>query len=530
MAAMIGSSATWAPLRIGVFRAMYFAVLVSNIGTWMQAVGAQWLLVNQPNAPILVSLVQVMDTLPDVLLAVVGGVLADTFDRRRLLIAVQGFLVIVGAALTILTLAGAMPPALLLMFTFLLGAGSAFSIPAYQAIIPDLVPRSELPSASALGSISVNVGRAIGPAIAGILIARIGVGAVFALNTAAFLVFGLVAAAWHPPSGARPEFPEPFVSALHAGAQYVRYAPVVRRILLRSALFLVPASVLWALLPIVASQQLGLGSVGYGLLLGALGVGAIAGAFLLPVLRARLDNNALMVVASTVYAAVLVAAVLVRSAAVILVVLVPAGIAWVTVLSSVNAELQLFLPAWVRGRGLSLYQTVLSGAQAVGALLAGFIAGSFGLVATFLVAAVAMLAGAATTRLSPLFDTRAMDRTAAVYWPEPQVADEIASERGPVVVTQTYTVAPDNQQAFLQAMQHVRLSRLRTGATQWGLFRDGAAPRRFVELFVVASWEEHLRQHGGRLTGTDRQYEEHADALSDPPPQVSHLLATDVKD
>src|SRR6266566_6824546 len=172
---------TWAPLRIGVFRAMYLAVLVSNIGTWMQTVGAQWLLINQPNAPILVSLVQVMDTLPEVLLAVVGGVLADTFDRRRLLIAVQGFLVIVGAALTVLTLAGAMPPALLLMFTFLLGAGSAFSIPAYQAIIPDLVPRSELTSASALGSISVNLSRAIRPAVAGILIAQIGVGGVLAL-------------------------------------------------------------------------------------------------------------------------------------------------------------------------------------------------------------------------------------------------------------------------------------------------------------------------------------------------------------
>src|SRR5690348_9345211 len=181
------SQSAWAPLRNGVFRALYLAVLASNIGTWMQTVGAQWLLVDLPNAALLVALVQVMDTLPDVLFSVVGGVLADTFDRRRLLIVVQACLVVVGTALTALTLADEMPPALLLTFTFLLGAGSAFSVPAYQAIVPDLVPRAQLSSASALSSVSINLGRAVGPAIAGILIARIGVGAVFALNTLTFL-------------------------------------------------------------------------------------------------------------------------------------------------------------------------------------------------------------------------------------------------------------------------------------------------------------------------------------------------------
>ena len=277
-----GAVSTWAPLRIGIFRALWLAVLVSNIGTWMQTVGAQWLLVNQPHASILVALVQTADMLPDVLLAYVGGVLADTFDRRWLLIIVQGCLVIIGLVLTILTIVGQMPPALLLTLTFLLGAGSAFSVPAYQALIPDLVPRPQLQSASALGSINVNLARAIGPAIAGVLITRVGVGAVFAINTATFLVFGLVVAAWHPPADKTAPFPERFIPALRAGGRYVRYAPVVRRILIRSALFLVPASALWALLPLVATERLGLGANGYGLLLGALGVGAIAGAFTLP--------------------------------------------------------------------------------------------------------------------------------------------------------------------------------------------------------------------------------------------------------
>jgi MFS family permease len=524
------ADSTWAPLHVGIFRALWLADLVSNIGTWMQTVGAQWLLVQQPHASLLVALVQTADMLPDVLLAYVGGVLADTFDRRWLLMVVQGCLFITGLALTLLTIAGQMPPALLLTLTFVLGAGSAFSVPAYQALLPDLVLRPELPSASALGSININLGRAVGPAIAGILIARVGVGAVFALNTATFLIFGLVVAVWRPPVGTTARFPERFISALRAGERYVRYAPVVRRILVRSALFLVPASALWALLPVVASQRLGLGANGYGLLLGALGVGAVAGAFTLPRLRAKLSSNAMLLAASLVYTAALVALVLVPNAAVILVVLVATGIAWIAVLSSMNAAMQLFLPTWVRARGLSIYQMVLFGAQAGGAVLWGVMAGPVGLVATFLIAAAVMAAGVATLRLWPLFDTRGTDRSLAVYWPEPHLVLEPDPQAGPVLVTTTYTVAPENEQPFLQAMSWVRGSRLRTGAVQWGLYRDGETAHRFVEFFVVPSWEEHLRQHHERQTDFDRQHEEQAEALSDPPPQTAHLLAADVPD
>jgi MFS family permease len=520
----------WAPLRVGIFRVLWLAVLVSNIGTWMQTVGAQWLLVNQPHASILVSLVQTADMLPDVLLAYVGGVLADTFDRRLLLIVVQGCLVFTGLVLTILTIAEQISPALLLTLTFLLGAGSAFSTPAYQAIIPELVPRPQLPSASALGSINVNLARAVGPAIAGVLIARVGVGAVFALNTVTFLVFGLVVAAWHPSEGRTSQFPERFVPALRAGGRYVRYSPVVRRILVRSALFLVPASALWALLPLIASQRLGLGANGYGLLLAALGVGAIAGAFMLPHLRATLSSNVMLLAASLVYAAALAVLVLVPNAVVILLVLVPTGMAWIAVLSSMNAAMQLFLPAWVRARGLSVYQMVLFGAQAGGAVLWGVIAGPAGLEVTFLFAAVVMLAGIATIRLWPLRDTSGIDRSLAVYWPEPHLVLDPDPQDGPVLVTSTYTIAPEHEQPFLHAMSWVRRSRLRTGATMWGLYRDGETAHRFVEFFVVTSWEEHLRQHSDRLTGADRQFEEQADALSDPPPQTAHLLAADVQD
>ena len=343
---------------------MWLAVLVSNIGLWMQTVGAQWLLVQQPHASILVALVQTADMLPDVIFGLVGGVLADMFDRRRLLIAVNSFMAVTGIALTVLTFAGQMPPALLLTFTFVLGSGSVISLPAYQSLIPDLVPRTHVAAASTLGSISVNLARAIGPAIAGVLIARIGVGAVFAINAATFLFYGIVAAAWHPTIESSTRLPERFVSALRAGGRYVRYAPVMRRMLLRTALFLVPGSALWALLPLVATTRLKMGASGYGLLLGALGVGAVAGSFLLQRLRTRLSANGLLVAASAVYAAVMVAVVLIPSVIVAVLVLLPAGLAWMAVLSTMNASLQLFLPEWVRARGLSVYLTVLFGSQA----------------------------------------------------------------------------------------------------------------------------------------------------------------------
>ena len=514
----------WAPLRIQVFRALWLAALVGNIGDWMQTVGAQWLLVHQPHAPVLVALVQTADLLPVLLVGLPAGVLADIVDRRWLLIIDQGVLIIVGSLLTVLTIAGQMPPALLLLFTFVIGAAATVGLPAYQALIPDIVPRAEVSSASALGAINVNLARAIGPAIAGVLIARLGVGAVFAINTATFLLFGLVLIAWRPATRAAPRSPEQFIAALHAGARYVRYAPVVRRVLIRSALFLVPASVLWALLPLIASERLQLGASGYGLMLGALGVGAIAGALVLPRVRADLSSSAMLLAASAVYAAALILLVLLRNAALVLIILLPAGVAWIAVLASMNAALQLFLPAWVRARGLAIFQVVLFGAQALAALAWGLIAARLGLVETFLIAAAVMAAGLATIRRWPLYDTAGMDRSLAVYWPEPHLVVEPDPDGGPVVVMQRYTVAPDNEQPFLEAMELVRLSRLRTGAIQWGIYRDGEKAGSFVELFTVPTWEEHVRQHGERLTGADQQFEATAEALSEAPPEIWHLL------
>jgi MFS family permease len=518
---------TRAPLRLAVFRWLWLASLVSNVGTWMQTVGAQWLLVHAAHAAILVSLVQTADMLPDVMFGIVGGVLADTLDRRRLLMAVQGGLVVVTAALAALTIAGRISPALLLLFTFVIGSGSVLVTPAYQSLVPELVPRDQIPAAAQLSSININIARAIGPAIAGILIGHVGVGAVFALDAATFLFYGLVVAFWRPTPGTTPQIPERFVSALRAGGRYVRYSPVVRRILFRAAVFLVPGSALWALLPLVASRRLGLGPSGYGLLLAALGVGAIAGATVLSGARARLSTSALIALVGVVFGAALVAVVLVRSTVVVVIVLIPAGMAWVAMLATVNTLLQLFLPRWVRARGLSVYQMVLFGAQGLGAVVWGVAADAFGLTLTFLVAAGLMVIGTASIPIWPLVDTSGMDRTAVVR-PDPVVAFETDADAGPVVVRTTYSIPVGSERDFIRAMGRVRESRLRTGATQWGLFRVGEQPTVFEEIFVVASWVEHLRQHRERLTATDRAYEEEAKALSETPPQTLHLLPADL--
>jgi MFS family permease len=521
------ASSAWAPLRIGVFRSLWIAGLVSNVGTWMQTVGAQWLVVHDAHAAILVSLVQTAYTLPAVLFALVAGVLADIFNRVRLLVAVLAGMTVAGAALTALTAAHRMPPALLLMFTFVLGTGAILIAPAYQSLVPDMVPRAEVPAASALSSININLARAIGPAIAGVLIAQIGVAAVFGLNTATFLLYAIVVAA-HPRVGGTPQSPERFLPGLRAGGRYVHNAPVVRRILLRAALFLVPGSALWALLPLIATRRLALGSGGYGLLLGALGIGAIGGAFLLPRLRAWLSANAMVAVASLVYTAALVVVALSRSVVVTVLVLLPTGMAWIAFLANVNAALQLFLPRWVRARGLAVYQMVLFGGQAAGAVIWGVVAGTAGLVPAFLIPAAVMAAGAATIWFWPFYKIENMDRS-LVRWPEPQLLIS-ADDGGLVLVRTTYTVAPEKEQPFLEAMPDLRRSRLRTGATDWGLYQDGQNPRLFIELFSVPSWDEHLRQHRERQTATDLGYRDAAAALSNPPPQTDHYLAAAVHD
>src|SRR6478752_5200830 len=292
------STSTWAPLRSPVYRALWIAQLVSNLGTWMQTVGAQWMLVGDPRAAVLVPLVQTATTLPVMLLALPSGVLADLIDRRRLLIATQGAMAAGVGLLASLTGAGLTTPAVLLTLLFVIGCGQALTAPAWQAIQPDLVPAEQIPAAAALGSMSINGARAIGPAIAGVLVSLSGPTLVFALNAVSFVGIVIVLVFWKRDPIEHNYPPERALAALSAGGRFIRSAPIVRRILLRAALFVVPASALWGLLPVIASGRLGLSSSGYGLLLGSLGAGAVLGAFMLSRIRARFGLNTLLTVAA----------------------------------------------------------------------------------------------------------------------------------------------------------------------------------------------------------------------------------------
>lgn len=514
---------TWAPLRIALFRWLWIGALVSNVGTWMQTVGAQWLLVHEPNAATLVSLVQTAQALPVLLLALPAGVLADSFDRRRLLIGVQGFQASVALLLTVLTAIDRMTPGLLLALTFALGAGSAIQAPAYQALVPDLVPRALVPGASVLGSINVNLARAIGPAVAGVVVARAGVPVVFALNVATFLVFAAVLVTWRRPAEARGD--EPFLPALLAGGRFVRHSPVVRRILLRCVMFIVPANVLWALLALVARDRLELGAGGYGVMLAALGVGSIGGAFVLGRVRSRWSANRVVAASMVLCAAALLALVTTPWAWVGVLALLPAGVAWIGVLSTLNATLQTFLPVWVRARGLAVYQLVLFGSMAGAAAAWGAVADRVGLGPAYVAAVVLLAAGAGAGVLLPLRETAGLDTLPARFWPEPRVELDVARYPGEVLVTNVYTLREQDRAEFLALAPALRRMRRRTGATSWSMYVDAADPGRHVEQYTVASWDEHLRQHEGRLTGADRELDLRARSLSRTPTEVAHLFS-----
>jgi MFS family permease len=514
-------------MRNRVFRALWVAVLVSNIGNYLQVVGAQWLLVNAAHAAILVALVTTADMLPDALFGLAGGVLADIFDRRRLLIVVQLGMAALAAVLASLAYLGRLSPGLVLTFTFLLGGSSVLSNPAYQALAPELSTDTEAGAAATLGAVSLNLARVIGPALAGLLVAWLGVPFVFALNAATYVFFGLVVAAWRPKVRPAPELPEHFLSALRAGGRYLLNARAPKRMLLRIAVFVLPASVLWALLPLVGTQRFRLGAAGYGILLGAVGVGAILGALLLPRLEHRLSDYALIVASGVVFALAMSLLAVLPTAVGAFLVLVPAGAGWIIILSIVNSRLEMVLPAWIRARGLSMYQMLLFGAQAVGAVLWGAIGDTIGVMPAFLIASGLLLIGIGSFRWWPFLDLSRVDPRTRAVWPEPELAITPDPESGPVVVENVYTIPTPKEEAFLQLMSRVRRSRLRTGATRWTLFRKGERSNSFIEMYSMSSWQDHLRQHRYRITSHDAALDNAARALSDSPVQTWHLVAVD---
>jgi MFS family permease len=513
----------WAPLLDSpLFRVLWIAQFASNIGTWMQTVGAQWLLIDR--SPVLVSLVQTASSLPIVLLALPAGAWADLVDRRKLLLGAQLGMLVAAGALTAVTFAGAASPAAVLALTFLIGCGTAVAGPAWQAIQPDLVSRAALPQAAALNGVNMNLARAIGPAIGGVIVAAAGPGWVFALNAVSFLGISAVLVRWRPAATDDVGSRERLLAALRAGNRYVRNAPTVRRLLYRALLFLPAASAMWALLPLVAARNLGLGSAGYGLLLTAVGAGAVAGALVMPGLRARLGTSRLVTAAMVVSAVAIVVVGTVPHAVAVALALLPVGAAWIAVLSSLNSSLQLTLPGWVRARGLSHYLLIFQGSQAGAGILWGVVADRTSVTTALLLAAVALVLGAVIGLRTPMPDTANVDRSPSPHWPAPHLLLAPTDTDGPVLVTVTYRVADGDAAAFTAAMQPVARSRRRTGALRWELYRDGADPTRFVESYLVGTWAEHVHQHERRQTGADRRDEEEVRRHTQGPPEIHHLL------
>ena len=535
-----------APLGVRIFRWLWIAGLISNIGGWMQTVGAQWFLVEQHASPVVIALVSTASAAPVLLFGIPAGVLGEFANRRLLLIGVQSVQALTALALALLTAAGAMNPVLLLALTFALGTASAVQLPAYQAIVPEIVPTKLIANAASLSSIGVNVARAIGPALAGLTIASLGIPFVFALNAASFAGLLLVLILWRgyrPPKTDR----EPFFSATRAGLRYVAHAGVVRRLYLQLLLFIVPANALWALLPVLADDRLKLDSNGYGLLLAALGVGSIGGAFLIPKLRDAWGTSRLIVATSALYGLGIAGVALSDTLLITLPVLVLVGLAWIGVIATLNGTVQSFLPAWVRTRGLSVYQLVLFGGTALGATIAGALGSSIGVVVTVAAAGGVVVLTAVWLLFRPLLPTSGKSRVLApmpltdvppVELPagpddrDPGDAQPVtAGARPPLdpdgstLVIVRYEIADADRTRFLQLMRRVEQSRRRTGARTWTLYDDREHPGYIVEAFTVGSWREHLSQHRSRTTGWDSEISDAARALSRSGVTVDHLVS-----
>jgi MFS family permease len=516
----------WSPLRRRWFRALWIAQFVANTGTWAQTVGAQWLMGDLGGTALQIALVQTAATLPVFLLVIPAGALGDVVDRRRLLLLSQTLMLLSAAALAVVTAVGVVSPNRLLALTALLAVGQALAAPCFQAVQPELVPREELPQAALLNGANANVGRAVGPAIGGLLIAASGPAAAFTLNAVSFLGVLAVLYRWPRPRTERPLGAEPIRQAIRAGLRYVRSAPAFNIVLARSALFMVFASGLWALLPAVARGPLGMGPNGYGGLLAAVGLGAVAGTAVLPWFRARRGAGGVVTVATLAYAAAVAVVGVTHSPVAAGAALVLAGLSWIGVQSTLGAAAQLLLPTWARARALAYYQLVFMGGQAFGALAWGAVADAYGLAAAFVIPAGGLvLVAILGVLLLPLRSDHDV-RHSELPWAAVPSRMDWDLDAGPVLVTLEWQVRGDAIPEFLAVMRRLGRARRRTGAALWGVFQDAEDPELFLETFTVTTWHEHLRQHVERGTVADADLEGRARSfLSEgTDPAVRHLV------
>jgi MFS family permease len=525
-----GAPSPWAPLRTPIYRAFWIASCVSFIGTWMQEVAAAWLMTTLTSSPILIGMVQTAAALPIVLLALPAGALADILDRRRLLIATLAWMLAASGLLGILALAGSVGATGLLALLFAVGIGTALVSPAWQAIMPDLVDRRDLAGALALNGIAINSARAVGPAVGGLVVAALGPGPAFLLNAVSFIGVIVVLSRWRNPQPRSLLPAEHLLGAMAAGLRYARHAPGLQAVLWRSGLFILSGSAVWALLPVLVRFELGGDATAYGLAVGCLGAGAVAGALALPRLRRSFDMGLMVAVATLLYAGATLGLALGRWPAAVALCLGATGFAWLVILTSLHTAAQSALAPWVRGRGLAVYFLVFFAGMAGGSLFWGAVARATAgpRPALVLSATGLIVALAATARLR--LPGRIPEPGPARHPIAPSPLEPDDAGRGPVLVTVEYRIAAADAEPFARAMQEVRRFRLRDGAFRWHLLTDPETPERFVESFLVESWVEHLRQHE-RITAADRETEAAARRFhrGSGPPRITHFIARDLR-
>ncbi len=528
---LLGRLLRSSPLRHRRFRAFYFGSVGTALGYTMQATIAAWLMATLTPSALMVALVQTASATPSLLLGLAAGTLADIVDRRRVLLAAQILLLGATVALGATSVAGLVGPATLLALTFLIGVGFTFYMPTQQAMINDLVPHAELPPAALLGAAAFNVSRAVGPALAGAMAAWVGSG--YALLASALFFGGMIAAIRGMRRAAPASFgiPETIVSGVASGLRYARHAPPLRALLLRVVSFSACASALFALLPVVARDLLGMGAGGFGVLFGCFGAGAVAAAFVVPRRLQRASLNSVVNSGFVLWAA---ATLLVASTSIPVVAMVGAvgaGAAWVSALASLSAGTQSSVPAWVRARALAMNLVAFQASMAAGSALWGWLASAVGLRITLaLSAAAALLLLALNQRVRVALGHESALRT-GVQLPELAVVSEPLPDDGPVLIQMEYRVDPENRAAFLKAIQDVEPARRRNGASAWRVFRDLEDDTRFVERFVIASWAEYVRLRA-RLTFADQELQDRVMRLqrTGVPLRISRLIGVQLED
>ncbi|WP_440945919.1 MFS transporter [Methanosarcina sp. T3] len=522
---------SWAPFRYTSYTVLWTATVISNIGTWMYNAGSGWMMTSLNADPLIVSLVQVAASLPMFLFAMPAGAVSDIVDRRLFLVIVTSATTVVAAIIAMLVAFNLVTPSILLLFTFLLGTGAALTAPTWRSIVPQLVPRDVLAPAVAADSMGINISRAVGPAVGGLIIAGIGIASPFWLNAISNLGIIVALLWWRPGKAVAQRLPaERFVSAMITGVRHARYNSHLRATLMRTVGFILFASAYWALLPLVARSQIAGGPELYGFLLGVIGVSAVIGAFILPWLKERLGPDRLVAAGTVGTAVTLVLFGLAREPSVGLLASLIAGVSWITVLANLSVSAQVALPDWVRGRGLATFVTVLFGAMTLGSAAWGQIAGLVGLPNAHFLAAAGVLISIPLTWRWKLQTGVGVDLTPSMHWPTPVLTHRVEYDQGPVLVTIEYRVEPGDREAFLAALKGLSNERRRDGAYAWYVFEDVADQGRFLETFMVESWLEHMRQHG-RVTNADRIIQDtvnryHARGA----PQVTHFVATEARE